>query len=193
MSNDFFAFLSRMKYINRWALMRNTRAENLSEHSQDVAVLAHALAVLQNTRFGSSVDAGRCVLLALYHDTPEIFTGDLPTPVKYGTPAIEHAYREIERDASQRLLEMLPEDMRPAYTPWLLGDGVTEEEKRLVKAADKLSALIKCAEELEHGNREFRVAYQSTLDAVRQLHLPAADCFVEQFLPSFTHTLDEQG
>ncbi|MBR7092197.1 MAG: 5'-deoxynucleotidase [Clostridia bacterium] len=192
MSRSFFAFLSRMKYINRWALMRNTRPENICEHSQDVAVLAHALAVLQNKRFGPPVDAGRCVLLALYHDAPEIFTGDLPTPVKYGTPAIQHAYKEIEREAADRLLAMLPEDMQPEYRPWLTEEGILPEEKRLVKAADKLAALIKCAEELEQGNREFRSAYDATLAAVRRMQLPAADCFVEEFLPAFSRTLDEQ-
>lgn len=193
MSADFFAFLSRMKYINRWALMRNTRFENICEHSQDVAVLAHGLAVLQNTRFGSQVDAGRCVMLAMYHDAPEIFTGDLPTPVKHGNPAIEQAYKEIETSAARQLLEKLPSDLQDAYRPWLLGEGVSEEEARIVKAADKLSALIKCAEELEQGNREFRSAYQATLHALQQLNLPAADCFVQEFLPAFTLTLDEQG
>ena len=193
MSADFFAFLSRMKYINRWALMRNTRSENICEHSQDVAVLAHGLAVLQNTRFEPQVDVGRCVLLAMYHDAPEIFTGDLPTPVKHGNPAIEKAYREIEATAAQQLLDKLPDDMQPAYRPWLLGEGVTEQEVRIVKAADKLAALIKCAEEMEQGNREFRSAYRSTLQSLHQMQLPAAEQFITEFLPAFTLTLDEQG
>ena len=193
MSGDFFAFLSRMKNINRWALMRNTRSENICEHSQDVAVLAHGLAVLQNARFSPQVDAGRCVLLAMYHDAPEIFTGDLPTPVKHGNPAIEKAYREIEENAAQQLLQKLPADMQPAYRPWLLGEGVDAEELRIVKAADKLAALIKCAEELEQGNREFRSAYQATLQALHDMKMPAAEQFIAEFLPAFTLTLDEQG
>lgn len=193
MSGDFFAFLSRMKNINRWALMRNTRSENICEHSQDVAVLAHGLAVLQNARFSPQVDAGRCVLLAMYHDAPEIFTGDLPTPVKHGNPAIEKAYREIEENAAQQLLQKLPADMQPAYRPWLLGEGVDAEELRIVKAADKLAALIKCAEELEQGNREFRSAYQATLQALHDMQMPAAEQFIAEFLPAFTLTLDEQG
>lgn len=193
MSRNFFAILSRMKYITRWALMRNTRQENLCEHTQDVAVLAHGLAVLQNRRFGGSVDAGRCVLLALYHDAPEIFTGDLPTPVKYYNPAIRDAYRQVEDVSANKLLSMLPEDMRPDYQALFFpGDGFSEEQ-RIVKAADKLSALIKCVEEKRQGNREFEQARRSTEEAIRAMRLPAADCFLEEFLPAFELTLDEQN
>lgn len=193
---NFFAILSRMKYITRWALMRNTRQENICEHSQDVAVLAHGLAVLTNRRFGGRVDEGRCVLLALYHDAPEIFTGDLPTPVKYYNPAIRDAYRQVESVSANKLLSMLPDDLRQDYQSLLLPQEAETgypEEYRLVKAADKLSALIKCVEELKQGNREFQQARRATEESIRQMHIPAADCFLEEFLPAFELTLDEQN
>ena len=193
MSGHFFAILSRMKYITRWALMRNTRQENLCEHTQDVAVLAHGLAVLQNRRFGGSVDAGRCVLLALYHDAPEILTGDLPTPVKYANPAIRDAYCQVEDVSANKLLSMLPEDMRPEYREFFFPGEDLAEERRIVKAADKLSALIKCVEEQGQGTREFDQARRSTEAAIRAMHLPAADCFLDEFLPAFELTLDEQS
>ncbi len=192
MSYPFYAVLARMKYISRWALMRNTRQESVHEHSFDVAVLAHALAELHNRRFGGTVDVGRCVMLAMYHDAPEIFTGDMPTPVKYDNADIRRAYREVERLSAQKLLNMLPNDLKAAYTP-LLTDEETGEEARLVKAADKLSALLKCVEELGQGNREFASARRTLEQAVRNMHLSAADCFLEEFLPAFELTLDEQG
>lgn len=190
MNHHFFAMLSRMKYIFRWSLMRNTRTENVCEHSQDVAVIAHAIALLHNKRFGGAVDVERCVLLAMYHDVPEILTGDLPTPVKYDNPDIRQAYRAVERLSAQRLLEQLPEDLREAYQPYLLPEE-SGEEWRIVKAADKISALAKCLEELKAGNHEFRRAREATESAIRRMNLPAADCFLEQFLPSFELTLDE--
>ncbi len=193
MRYNFFALLSRMKYITRWALMRNTRPENLCEHTQDVAVLAHGLALLQNRRFGGTVDVGKCVLLALYHDAPEILTGDLPTPVKYYNPAIRDAYRHVEDVSANKLLSMLPEDIRPDYQALFFPGEDLAEERRIVKAADKLSALIKCVEEQGQGNREFEQARRSTEAAVRSIHLPAADCFLEEFLPAFELTLDEQN
>ena len=193
MNRNFFAVLSRMKYITRWALMRNTRQENICEHSQEVAVLAHALAVLTNRRFGGQVDPGRCVLLALYHDAPEILTGDLPTPVKYYNPAIREAYGQVENVAADKLLSMLPEDMQGDYAPLLKPDNDWTEERRLVKAADKLSALIKCVEETNQGNREFLSARSSTEAAIRDMGIPAADCFLEEFLSAYELTLDEQG
>ena len=193
MGRNFYAVLSRMKYITRWALMRNPRQENICEHSYDVAVLAHALAVLTNRRFGGRVDEGRCVLLALYHDAPEILTGDMPTPVKYDNPAIRDAYKQVEAVSAGKLLSMLPEDLQEDYGPlFFAGDG-WEQEKRLVKAADKLSALIKCVEELGQGNREFLSARRSTEQAIRAMGLPAADCFLEEFLPAYELTLDEQS
>ena len=190
MSRNFYAVLSRMKYIDHWALMRNTREENLCEHSYETAVLAHALATLTNRRFGGRVDAGRCVLLALYHDASEILTGDMPTPVKYYNPAIRDAYKQVEAVAADKLLSMLPEDLREEYRP-LFGEAA-DMEHRLVKAADKLSALIKCVEEERMGNRELSKARQATFEAVRALGLPAADCFLDEFLPAYELTLDEQ-
>lgn len=192
MTSQFYAMLSRMKHIHRWALMRNTREENLCEHSQDVAVIAHALAVITNTRFDGCVDAGQCVMLALYHDASEILTGDLPTPVKYDNPVIRDAYKELEAVACDKLLSMLPEDIRAAYVPYFTENGVGEDEKRIVKAADKLAALIKCVEEVAGGNGEFVSARRSTEKAVRAMGLPAADCFLDEFLPAFSLTLDEQ-
>ncbi len=193
MSSVFYATLSRMRYITRWALMRNTREENLCEHSHDVAVISHALAVLTNTRFGGHADEGYCVLLSLYHDAPEIFTGDLPTPVKYGNSAIHGAYRELETQAASKLLLMLPEDLRESYENLLLDAEDHPLERRLVKAADKIAAVLKCVEELASGNREFESARVSTEQAVRNMHLQAADCFLDEFLPAYSLTLDEQN
>lgn len=192
MKQSFFAMLSRMKSITRWALMRNTRQETICEHSYDTAVLVHGLAELTNRRFGGQVDVGRCVLLALYHDTTEIFTGDLPTPVKYDNAAIRAAYRQLETAAAQRLLALLPEDLRPAYEPLYAEQPGEETERRLVKAADKLSALIKCVEEIQQGNREFSKAEETTLRSLKNMNLPAVDCFLEEFLPAYRLTLDEQ-
>lgn len=192
MNSSFFAILSRMKYIARWGLMRNTRPENLMEHSFETAVLAHALAVVGNTRYDRRYDIGRAALLALYHDAPEIFTGDMPTPVKYGNAALRASYREAEQQALQRLLSRLPDDLRPAYAQ-LVG----EEEKDaallpLVKAADKLSALIKCIEEEKAGNTEFQKAAAAQLSFLKDMHLPEVDCFLAEFLPAYRLTLDEQ-
>jgi 5'-deoxynucleotidase len=192
MGFHFFAMISRMKYINRWSLMRNIRTENISEHSHDVAVLSHVLALLTNKRFGGNVDVGRCVLLALYHDMPEILIGDLPTPVKYFNPEIRDAYKQVERVSSEKLLTMLPEDLREEYRSLIITDGESSYEHRIVRAADKLSALIKCIEEEGQGNREFEKARRATEQAVRKLNLPAVNCFMEEFLPSYSLTLDEQ-
>lgn len=192
MSRHFFAMLSRMKYIFRWSLMRNTRMENICEHSQDVAVLVHALALLQNKRFGGNVNVERCVLLAMYHDVPEILTGDLPTPVKYNNPDIKNAYRSLETVSANQLIGQLPPDLQDEYRALLLPTDTKSKEYRLVKAADKLAALIKCIEELKAGNAEFLQARRSTEEALRAMELPAVDCFIEEFLPSFELTLDEQ-
>ena len=189
----FFAMLSRMKYINRWGLMRNTRSENISEHSLDVAVIAHALAVLRNTRFNGNVDPGRAALLAMFHDMTEIITGDLPTPVKYYNQEIRKAYRQVEATAQKRLLSMLPGDLRPAYEPLILQNQPGDAELlKLVKAADKLAALIKCVEERAMGNAEFRKAEDAQREAILKMELPEAECFLREFLPSYSLTLDEQ-
>lgn len=192
MKHHFFALLSRMKYIFRWPLMRNTRSENICEHSYEVAVVAHALALLHNKRYGGTVNVERCVLLAMYHDTTEILTGDLPTPVKYDNPAILQAYRSVEQAAADRLIEQLPADLQDEYRTLLWQADADEQERCIVKAADKISALIKCIEEVKQGNNEFKQARKSVERAVRAMNLPAADCFLDECIPSFALTLDEQ-
>lgn len=186
----FFAYLSRMRYINRWGLMRNTFQENIQEHSHMVAVLAHALAVIRRDVFGGDIDPGQAAVLALYHDAPEILTGDLPTPVKYYNPEIRDAYREVETVSARRLLSMLPDALRPAYEPLLLEDPESGYHA-VVKAADKLSAYIKCVEELKAGNSEFRQAAEQTRQALEASPLPEVGYFLEHFMPGFELTLDE--
>ena len=186
--SHFFAYLSRMRFIQRWALMRNTAPENVQEHSHQVAVLAHALAVIRNEKFGGHADAGAVAVAALYHDASEILTGDMPTPIKYDNPAIRRAYKDVEAVAEEKLLHMLPEEFRTVYAPILRPDGETEQ---LVKAADKLSAYIKCVEELKAGNNEFREAAAQTRAALEGYGLPEVAYFLETFLPSFSLTLDE--
>ncbi len=197
--SSFFALVSRMKYIERWALMRSTRPENLSEHSLEVAVIAHALATIANVRYGRSLDAGRAALMGMFHDASEIITGDMPTPVKYANGQIRDAYKDVEASAEQRLLDELPQDLAPAYRQILCpaasdaADGDEAYLRCLVKAADKLSALIKCLDETHAGNAEFRSAQattQASVDAMAADHPEVAD-FVEQFLPPFGKTLDE--
>ncbi len=197
--SSFFALVSRMKYIERWALMRSTRPENLSEHSLEVAVIAHALATIANVRYGRSLDAGRAALMGMFHDASEIITGDMPTPVKYANGQIHDAYKDVEANAEQRLLDELPQDLAPAYRQILCpaasdaADGDEAYLRCLVKAADKLSALIKCLDETHAGNVEFRSAQattQASVDAMAADHPEVAD-FVEQFLPPFGKTLDE--
>ena len=189
MSYNFFAYLSRMRYIQRWALMRNTAPENVQEHSHQTAVLAHALAVIRNERFGGAVDPGLVAAAALYHDASEILTGDMPTPIKYDNPAIRSAYKDVEAVAEGKLLAMLPEGLRDAYRPVLT--EVDPEVRRLVKAADKLSAHIKCVEELKAGNLEFREAAAQTRRALEGYGMPEVRYFLETFLESFSLTLDE--
>lgn len=191
--SHFYAILSRMKYINRWGLMRNTQNESICEHSLEVAILAHALAVIHNRRFGGSVNAERTAVLAIFHDTPEIITGDLPTPVKYHNPSIEKSYREVEKVAQSKLLSMVPEDLKVDYHGLLFQEH--EEDSQLlpfVKAADKLSALIKCVEERKMGNAEFVRAEQTIRKAILEMDMPEVQCFLAEFLPSYELTLDEQ-
>ena len=177
--------------------MRGARSESVAAHSYDVAVLAHALALLSNTRFGGvngvPVSVEHVVLLALYHDASEIFTGDMPTPVKYRNPLLRDAYKQLEREAEQRLLDTLPANLRCDYEPLIISPAVASPEQRLVHAADKLAALTKCAEELADGNQEFAAAYAATLKAVHALELPAAEAFIEEMLPAFSLPLDAQA
>ena len=189
MRSHFFAYVSRMRFIQRWALMRNTAQENVQEHSHQVAVLAHALAVIRNEKFGGSVDAGQVAVAALYHDASEILTGDMPTPIKYDNPAIRKAYKDVEAVAERKLLEMLPEELQSAYASVITGPG--GEVEQLVKAADKLSAYIKCVEELKAGNNEFREAAAQTRKALEEYDLPEVAYFIDTFMGSFSLTLDE--
>lgn len=188
MSSHFYAMLSRMKNIYRWGLMRNTRQENLSEHSLEVAYIAHALAVIKNRRLGGNVDANAVAVAAMFHDTSEIIIGDMPTPVKYYNADIKSVYKNIEGIANERLLNLLPEDLRGDYAPLYSPDG---ETAKIIKAADKISALIKCIEESVGGNREFEAAKKSTLKAIKELKLPEADIFLDEFIDSFYLPIDD--
>ncbi|MGI5962160.1 MAG: 5'-deoxynucleotidase [Lawsonibacter sp.] len=189
MSSNFFPMIARMRYINRWGLMRNTDLENIQEHSHMVAVLAHALAVIENEKFGGQVDAGAVAVAALYHDASEILTGDMPTPIKYDNPDIQAAYKEVESVAEQKLLSMLPPDLRGAYDEVIT---IPDPHIRgLVKAADKLSAYLKCVEELKAGNMEFKQARSQTYAALCQNPIPALRYFMDHFLAGFDLTLDE--
>ena len=189
MRSHFFAYVSRLRFIQRWALMRNTAQENVQEHSHQVAILAHALAVIRNEKFGGNVDAGQVAVAALYHDASEILTGDMPTPIKYDNPDIRKAYKEVETMAERKLLHMLPEELQTAYAPIITGQSGEIEE--LVKAADKLSAYIKCVEEMKAGNNEFREAAAQTRTALDAYKLPEVAYFMETFMESFSLTLDE--
>ena len=189
MKSHFFAYVSRMRYIPRWALMRNSFSENVQEHSHMVAVLAHALAVIRNEVFGGSIDAGQVAVYALYHDATEIITGDMPTPIKYYNPEIKNSYKKVERVAADKLLSLLPEALRETYRPMLYEQD--EDIRRLVKAADKLSAYIKCVEELKAGNHEFKRAAEQTYQALADMRLPELDYFLAHCLDSFSMTLDE--
>lgn len=181
-----------MKYIKRWQLMRSTREENIMEHSQNVSVLAHALAVIHNEVFGGNADVGKTVLYAMYHETSEVMTGDLPTPIKYHNRNIHGAYKELERAACEKMTDMLPDVMKGAIAPFVLADEESEEYK-LVKAADKLSAYIKCLEELRSGNAEFSQAKKTIEAELKNKEMPEVDYFFENFIPSFSLTLDELG
>lgn len=195
MSYSFLATVSRMKYIERWALMRNSRPENLSEHSLEVAMIAHALCTIGNVRFGKNLNAERAALIGLYHDASEIITGDMPTPVKYFNSNIKNAYKDVEAVAENNLVSRLPEDLQPTYEAIFSGSDDDNDKymRRLVKAADKLSALIKCIEEEKSGNTEFRTAKASTSAAVRKMSesLPEVAVFTSEFLPPYGSTLDE--
>ncbi len=189
--SNFFAMLFRMKYINRWALMRSSREETLSEHCLEVAIIAHCLATIRNRRFGGNADADRAAVIGLLHDSSEIITGDLPTPVKYYNSDIKTAYKQLEKEADLRLLNMLPEDLREDYEPFFEPREGDAELWQLCKAADKISALIKCTEERKMGNPEFKEAERSTLTHIKKLGVPEADVFIKEFLPPFGLTLDE--
>lgn len=191
MENGFFAMHSRMKYIDRWALMRNSFRENISEHSNDVAAIAHALAVIGNVRLGKKLNADRAAVLGLYHDMPEILTGDMPTPVKYHSEEIRREFAAVENEACDTLLSMLPGDIAAEYRGFFFENSDDAPLHKILKAADKISALIKCIEERKSGSGEFDSAFESTEKAIKALDCPEADIFLEEFIPPFYKSLDE--
>ena len=189
MSFDFFAYLNRMKYIERWSLMHSTVKENVMEHSAGVAMIAHALGVINNVVFAGDADPDRCAAIAVFHESAEVITGDLPTPIKYYNDDIRNAYKNIEGIAEARLLSTLPEAFRKSYEPLVVsGKGVNYT---LVKAADKIAAYLKCVEELKYGNKEFLKAKNATLKAIRDMGLPEVDYFFDNFVKGYEKTLDE--
>lgn len=191
MTSAFFAYLYRLRYIRRWSLMRNTQPENVAEHSYYVALLTHVLCEIRRRRFGGEVDTGAAVMLALFHDVEEVMTGDIPTPVKHHNRRLLHSLRDMEESARERLLEMVPEELLDAYRPLIGRDAPEPEIVRLVKAADKLAAFLKCTSELAAGNREFAVARRQLTGVVERLDLPEVQYFLERFAPAFEQTLDE--
>ncbi len=191
MSSNFFAMVNRMKLIDRWALMNNTSKENIAEHSHSVAVIAHALALIGNKKFSKNYNCERAALLALYHDTTEVITGDMPTPVKYYNEEIKNVYRDIEHIAGERLLAMLPSEFKEDYTPFFEHQPEDQQLWALVKAADKISALIKCIEENRTGNREFEKALEAQQEKIDNIDLDEVRYFKETFLESYYLTLDE--
>lgn len=189
----FFAVMSRMKYINRWSLMNNTKTENISEHSLNVAMIAHALCVISNKRFGSSLEPERAAAIALFHDCTEIITGDLPTPIKYSSKTMRRAYADIEKEAAEQLISALPDYLREEYRSLITPADEPPQLLRLIKAADKLSALIKCIEEERMGNNEFCKAKLEITKALTDQGLPEVMVFMQDFLPSYYLSLDEQN
>lgn len=187
---DFYAYLMRMKYIKRWALMRSTSEENIMEHSWEVAVIAHALAIIKNEKFGGKVDEYKTLCLAVYHETSEVVTGDLPTPIKYFNREINSAYKSLEKDANERLVAKLPEELQNRYREFILDDPSSEEHK-LMKYADRIGAYIKCLEELKVGNKEFLKAKESIGKELSNADDEAVKYFIKNVLPTFSKTLDE--
>ncbi len=189
MPSHFYAYMARMKFIKRWGLRRNTREENDQEHSLQVAMIAHALCMLRNTRYGGQADVGKAAVLAIYHEAAEVITGDLASPIKYFNPGIREAYKAIERLAGEKLVSYLPQDLQESYRPILFPDPQCLEW-RIVKAADKISAYLKCLEELGYGNEEFVKAEKAILAEIRANPLPEVGDFMREFAPSFALTLD---
>lgn len=187
--HNFIAFLSRLKYIDRWSLMRNTDRENIAEHSLQVAMIAHILAVIKNKHFGGNINPERCAVLSLYHDANEAITGDLPTPIKYFNYEMREVFKGIEDRANQKILSMLPEEIRDVYKDILIQDG--KEEWIIVKAADKLSAYAKCIEEEKSGNNEFMKAKEALYKSIETMNLPEVQFFLDKFLPGFYMSIDD--
>lgn len=191
MASNFFAMMSRMKYINRWALMRNSNQENISEHSLEVAMIAHVLAIIGNVRFGKNLSCERAALFGIYHDCTEIITGDMPTPIKYFNPEIKSAFQQVEVVAANKLLDMLPEDLKEVYLPYFLPKKEDAYLWKLEKAADKISALIKCIEERKAGNQEFYSAEASLRYSIIEMGLEEVEIFLEEFMAAYEKNLDE--
>lgn len=189
--SHFFAHLARMKLIQRWPLMRSVSTENISEHSLQVAFVAHALAVIKNKKFDGNLNPEHIALLGMYHDTSEVLTGDLPTPVKYYNPDIANEYKKIEAAAEQRLLSMLPEEFQEDFAPFLISGEASKEEQNIVKQADTICAYLKCLEELSAGNHEFEQAKRRLEETLSQRASPEMDYFLTTFAPSFELSLDE--
>jgi 5'-deoxynucleotidase len=188
--SHFFAYLSKMKYINRWGLMRNTEPENIQEHSLEVALIAHTLAIIKNTLFDGKVDPDRTAVLALYHEIGEVIVGDLPSPIKYFNGAIHQAFSAIETNARERLFNMLPDELRFNYQP-LVFPNDQGDEAELVKAADKISAYLKCIHELKFGNKDFEKAEHTIKNRIEEIELPEVKYFMDTFVPSYSLTIDE--
>lgn len=191
-NNSFFAMLSRMKYVNRWGLMMNTIHENIAEHSLETAFIAHGLAIIGNTFFDKNIDENKIAVMAMFHDTSEVITGDMPTPVKYYDPDIIQAYKNVESAAENKLLSSLPKDMRSCYKGIYESNKDEEGLYRYVKCADKISALIKCIEARKMGNTDFKSAEEATLQSIKNMKMEEADYFIDTFLPQYCMTLDEQ-
>lgn len=191
MSSPFFAYLARLRFIGRWGLKRNAMHENVMEHSFEVAAIAHALASIRNQVFGGQVDADQIAVAALFHDASEVFTGDLPSPVKYHSPPIRDAYKAIEAQAQIDLLAMLPTPLQATYRPLLLDSAMSAAQHELIKAADTIAACLKCRSELLAGNNEFKVAAEDIESRLQALQLPEVDYFMREFAPAFELTLDE--
>ena len=189
MKHHFFAYVSRLRYIRRWGLMRSVMPENDAEHSLQVAMIAHALAVIGRDAYGRDVNPEHVLALGVYHDVSEVITGDMPTPVKYQTDELRRSYKDVERMANERLLSMLPDELRPAYTPYL--SAPEDYDRQLLKAADSISAYLKCLEEKRAGNREFDAAGESIKRGLDQIELPEVQDFIREFIPSFELSLDE--
>ncbi|PHR22029.1 MAG: 5'-deoxynucleotidase [Fluviicola sp.] len=189
----FFAYVSKLKYILRWGLKRNVENENVKEHSFDVAVIAHALAIIKNRYFDGELNPDRIALMALYHDASEVLTGDLPGPIKYFNPTIAQAYKEVEKAAEEKLITMLPESMREDFLPLIDYKQAGEEVGKLIKTADVISAYLKCIQEVDAGNKEFVVAKERVESVLRDDQQPEVRFFLEKFVPSYRLTLDELG
>lgn len=188
--SSFFAFLKRMRFINRWSLMRNTETENIQEHSLEVAMVAHNLAALKNEYFGGNLDINKVAVIAMYHEVSEIFTGDMPTPIKYFDPKLRSLYGEVETLAQEKMLSTLPKRLQAVYKPYIV-DAETLPEWPIVKAADTLSAYMKCVNELHAGNDEFKEAHDTILAKLKALDMPEVDMFIEEYVPALSQSLDQ--